>query len=59
MPDKLMAKPCPRKDRGFLAVVHSINCFYVFCDVCLDRGPEAETEAGAIAAWNKRPGEGK
>ena len=52
MPDKL--KPCPRKDRGLLAVCWNVDRWYVFCDVCLDRGPEAKTEAGAIAAWNNR-----
>ena len=31
--------------------------FYVFCERCEARGPEADTESEAVAAWNRRAGE--
>lgn len=28
--------------------------FYVFCERCEARGPEADTKSAAVAAWNRR-----
>ena len=57
-------KACPfcgsEKPRVFQPYL-DFEAFYVFCDNddCVAYGPDGDTKAGAIAAWNKRAeGEG-
>lgn len=35
-------------------IVGGLGPYYVYCGYCAYCGPEAETEAGAIEAWNNR-----
>lgn len=34
-------------------------CWFVVCDECQCEGPVADTEAGAVAAWNLRASQAK
>lgn len=66
MPDEL--KPCPfcglKQSTGMPRVRVAFDTwtpacepkapFFIYCERCEARGPEAKTEKQAAAAWNKR-----
>jgi Lar family restriction alleviation protein len=55
-------KPCPFKHpqgRRRIGVVVLKALFAVECFSCGAAGPLMKSEHGAIAAWNRRAGEGK
>lgn len=48
--------PCPFPTCGNLKVYmeQSLSLWFVYCPSCNAHGPNEQTEAAAIAAWNNR-----